>query len=121
MTGGYDPDRLRSRLHSVRLGRVFRVIHRDRRSTPLGASPSPSRFSDPEQHYAVLYASDTVRYAFWETPAGNRLARRRRRELPRIEVEARLAVSIGCSGPLALIRPARRRVGAYRRVERGGA
>ena len=47
MTGGYDPDRLRSRLRSIRLGRVFRVIHRDRRSTPLGAVPAPSRFSDP--------------------------------------------------------------------------
>ena len=28
MTGAYDPDRLRSRLVEVRLGRVFRVILR---------------------------------------------------------------------------------------------
>ena len=61
MTGGYDPDRLRSRLRSIRLGRVFRVIHRDVRSTPLGVVPAPSRFSDPRERYAVLYASDTVR------------------------------------------------------------
>ena len=103
MTGGYDPDRLRSRLRSVRLGRVFRLVHRDRRSTPLRASPAPSRFSDPEQRYAVLYASDSVRCAFWETLARNRFARRRRRELPRSEVEARLVVSMGSSGTLALI------------------
>ncbi len=103
MTGGYDPDRLRARLRGIRLGRVFRVIHRDRRSTPPGAVPTPSRFSDPRERYAVLYGSDTVRCAFWETLARNRFARRRRRELPRSEVEARLVVSIGSTGPHALI------------------
>ena len=103
MTADYDPDRLRSRLQSIRLGRVFRIIHRDRRSTPLGAAPAPSRFSDPLERYAVLYASDTIRCAFWETLARNRFARRRRRELPRSEVEARMVVSIDSTGPLALI------------------
>ena len=103
MTGGYDPDRLRSRLHEIRLGRVFRVIHRDRRSTPLGASPAQSRFSDPEGSYAVLYASEAVRCTFWETLARNRFARRRRRELPRTDVEARLVASIGSTGSLNLI------------------
>ena len=103
MTGGYDPDRLRSRLREVRLGRVFRVVHRDRRSTPLGAAPSPSRFSDPQERYALLYASETVRCAFWETLARNRFARRRRRELPRSDVEARVVVSVASTGPLPLI------------------
>ena len=103
MTGGYDPDRLRSWLRDVRLGRVFRVIHRDRRSAPLGAAPAPSRFSDPRERYAVLYASEAVRCAFWETLGRNRFARRRRRELPRTEVEARLVVSIQSTEPLALV------------------
>ena len=103
MTGGHDPDCLRSRLRSIRLGRVFRVVHRDRRRTPLGAAPAPSRFSDPQERYAVPYASESVRCAFWETLARNRFARRRRRELPRTEVEARLVVSIDSTGPLALI------------------
>ncbi len=103
MIGGYDPDRLRSRLGANRLGRVFRVIRRDRRSTPLGAVPAPSRFSDPKERYAVLYASDTVRCAFWETLGRNRFARRRRRELPRTEIEARLVVSISSTEPLALV------------------
>ena len=44
-----------------------------------------------------------LRCAFWETLARNRFARRRRRELPRSEVEARLVVSIGSAGTLALI------------------
>ena len=103
MTGGYDPDRLRSRLRDIRLGRVFRVIHRDHRPTPLGAAPAPSRFSDPKGGYAVLYASEAVRCAFWETLGRNRFARRRRRELPRTVVEARLVVSICSTESLALI------------------
>ena len=84
MTGGYDPGpRLRSRLYSVPLGRVFRVIHRDRRSTPLGAAAAPSRFSDPLERYTVPYASNTVPGAFWKTLARSRFTHRRRRELPR--------------------------------------
>ncbi len=103
MTAGYDPERLRARLREVRLGRVFRVIHRDHRSNPLGAVAAPSRFSDPQGGYAVLYASEAVRCAFWEALGRNRFTRRRRRELPRSEVEARLVASIGSTEPLALI------------------
>lgn len=103
MTGDFDPDLLRSRLLSVWLGRVFRVIHRRYRFTPLGAVPSPSRFSDPQERYAVLYASKAVRCAFWETLIRNRFTRRSRRELPRAEVKARLVVSIGSTEPLGLI------------------
>ena len=51
----------------------------------------------------MLYASEAVRCAFWEALARNRFARRRRRELPRSEVEARLVASIGSTEPLALI------------------
>lgn len=101
MTGGYDPDRLRLRLREVRLSRVFRVMHRHYRSTPLAALSVPSRFS--EGRFAVLYASKAVRCAFWETLGRNRFARRRRREIPRTEVEARLVVSIRSIGPLALV------------------
>ena len=103
MTAAYAPDRLRSRLRDVRLGRVFRVVHRDHRASALRAVPAPSRFSDPQGGYAVLYASEAVRCAFWESLGRNRFARRRARELPRSEVEARLVVSIGSTGPLALI------------------
>ena len=51
----------------------------------------------------MLYASETVRGAFWETLGRNRFARRRRRELPRSDAEARLVVSIGSDGPLTLV------------------
>ena len=103
MTGGYDRERLRSRLRGIQLEGVFRVVHRDHRSNPLGAVPAPSRFSDPQGRFAVLYASEAVRCAFWETLGRNRFTRRRRRELPRTEVEARLVVSIESTEPLALI------------------
>ena len=115
MTVGYDPDRLRSRLSAIGLGHIFRVIHRDRRSTPLGAAPAPSRFSDPRERYAVLYASDAVRCAFWETLGRNCFARRRRRELPRTEVEARLVVSIASTAAFSLV--VNRRLTHHRRPE----
>ena len=103
MTGGYDPERLRLRLQAIRAERVFRVIHRDRRSAPLGAVPAPSRFNGPQERYARLYAPNSVRCAFWETLGRNRFARSRRRELPLGEVQARLVVSIGSNESLALI------------------
>lgn len=103
MTGGYHRKHLRARLRDVFLTRVFRVIHRDYRSAPLRAIPVPSRFSDPLGHYSVLYASESVRCAFWETLGRNRFTRRRRRELPKTEVEARLVVSICSTEPLTLI------------------
>ena len=80
----YDPDRLRAGLRAVRIERMFRVVHSDHRGTPLAAVPAPSRFSDPRTRYAVLYAAETVRCAFWETLGRNRFARRKHRELPRV-------------------------------------
>ena len=120
MTRGYDPDRLRAGLRAVRLERAFRVVHRDHRGTPLAAVPAPSRFSDSQGRYAVLYAAETVRCAFWETLGRNRFARRRRRELPRAEAESALVVSISCDAPLALVDLRGDGPVAHRRAERGG-
>ena len=94
MSRGYDPDRLRSGLHTVRLERVFRVIHRSHRATPLAAVPARSRFGDPRMRYAVLYASETVRCAFWGHSGATGFARRQR-ALPRSEAEARLVAVRG--------------------------
>ena len=103
MSRDYDADRLRSQLCTVRLDDVFRIIHRSLRATPLAAVPAPSRFGDPRGRYAVLYAADSVRCAFWETLGRNRFTRRRRRKLPRSEAEARLVASIGSEGTLSLV------------------
>ena len=51
----------------------------------------------------MVYASEAVRCAFWGTLGRNRFARRRQREFPRREADARLVVSIRSTGPLALI------------------
>lgn len=103
MSAKYDPDRIRGRLRAVRIERMFRVIHRRHRGRPLGAAPAPSRFSDPDGNYAVLYASEAVRCGFWEALARNRFTRRKRRELPRSDVEARLVVSFRSTEALAFV------------------
>ena len=103
MSRGYAVDRLRTRLREVAVARIFRVIHRSYRATPLGATAAPSRFGDPQERYAVLYAAQSVRCAFWEALARNRFTRRKRRELPRADIEARLVASIRSTERLALI------------------
>ncbi len=82
---------------------MFRIVHRTHRTAPLLSAPAPSRFSDPKARYAVLYAAETVRCAFWETLGRNRFVRRTRRELPRAEAESALVVSISCDAPLRLV------------------
>ena len=103
MNTGYDPDRIRKRLRAVRVERMYRLIHRKHGDRPLGAVPVPSRFGDPAGRYAVLYAAETVQCAFWEAIGRNRFTRRKRRELPRSDVEARRVVSLQSIETLALV------------------
>ena len=103
MSRGYDPARLRTRLREVRLGRAFRMIARGYSSTPLGTTPAPSRFSDPQGRYAVLYAAASIGCTLMEALVRDKLVRRRRRELPLSEAKDRLIVSIRSEEPLALI------------------
>lgn len=103
MTTRYDPDLIRGSLRTVRLGRVYRLIHRGHLSRPLNAVPTPSRFSDPAGQYAVLYVTESVRCGFWEALARNRFTRRRRRQMPRSDVESRLVVEIRSTGTLDFV------------------
>lgn len=103
MTTRYDPERIRSQLRTVRVERMFRLIHTKHRRRPLGVVPAPSRFSDPAGKYAVLYAAEAVRCSFWEALARNRFTRRKRRVLPRADVEARLVVSLRSTNTLQLV------------------
>lgn len=73
------------------------------RGSPLGIVPTPSRFSDPDLQYAVLYATAAVRCTFWEVLGRNRFTRRRRRQLPRSDVDARMLVSLCSTEPLRLV------------------
>jgi len=103
VTTRYDPERIRGSLRSVRLGRVYRLIHFSHRARPLDTVPTPSRFSDPAGQYAVLYVSESVRCGFWEALARNRFTRHRRRQMPRSDVESRLVVEIRSIEPLDLV------------------
>ena len=103
MSSGYKPECIRKQLRTVRLSRMFRIIRRDHEKTPLGMVPAPSRFSDPAGKFALLYAADAVRCSFWEALARNRFDRRKRRELPRSDVESRVVVSLRSRHDLALI------------------
>ena len=103
MKGGYDPGRIRRQLRTVRIERMFRVIHESLRTRPLSAGPSPSRFSDPAGEFAVPYAAETVPCCFWEAVVRNRLTRSQRRELPRVGVEVRLVVSLETQMDLSLV------------------
>ena len=103
MSPGYEPERIRGCLCSVRLDRMYRLVHRDYCHDPLGAVPTKSRFGDPAGRYAVLYAAETVRCGFWETLGRNRFARSKRRMLPYSEVAAMLVVSINSTEPLSLV------------------
>jgi hypothetical protein len=94
---------MRKLLRPVGLNRMFRVIRRDHERAPLGAVAASSRFSDPGRVYSVLYASEAVRCSFWEAVVRNRFARRKRRELPRSDVEARLVVDLRSTEALFLV------------------
>lgn len=82
---------------------MFRVIRRRHEASPLGAAPSPSRFSDPKGIFVVLYASAAVRCSAWEAVLRGRFDRRRKREVPRSEIEDRLVVEIRSRDSLALV------------------
>ena len=103
MRRGYDPERIRNRIARVSLHQHYRVIRGKHRDKPLGAAPAPSRFSDPQERYSVLYASTSVQCSAWEHLVRNRLTRRKRRRLPLSDVEGRLIVEIDSAEDLALV------------------
>lgn len=103
MTRGYDPQLFRDQLREVCIAPMFRVIHNSLAGSPLGSAPSPSRFSDPDESYGVLYAAATVRCCFWEAVIRDRLDRTRTREIPITDVEERLVVTLRSRGDLLML------------------
>lgn len=98
-----NPERIRRQLRPVRIEQMFRVIHHRHRRRPLSANPTPSRFSDPNERYAVLYGSEAVRCSFWEALVRGRFTHSNRRKLSRSDVEARRVVSFSSTETLILI------------------
>ena len=103
MSRGYPVERIADRLVDVEFDPVYRLIRRRYRRRPLGVVPTPSRFSDPNGQYAVLYAAESIRCSFWEALGRNRFTHRKRRELPLSEVEDRVVVTLQSVEPLALV------------------
>ncbi len=103
MSRRYVVPRIRGRIRTIKFDEAYRLIHRKYRERPLGAVPTPSRFSDPQGSYSVLYAAQSIPCAMWEGIVRNRFARRQRRILAIQEVAPLLAVTLYTLEPLALV------------------
>ena len=103
MSVKYDPDHIRQRLLSVRLDRMFRLVNENSYSGGLEVVSTPSRFSDPEENYGVLYAAETLACGFWEAIVRNRLDHKKHRKLPLQDIESRVVVSLSSTEPLSLV------------------
>lgn len=103
MSRRYDPHRLRTQLRAIHLSQVYRVIHSRYAKTPLGAVPTPSRFSDPQKQYALLYALEAVRCSFWEAVVRQRLTYRTHRTIAYSDVAQRWIVALHSTATLLLI------------------
>ncbi|MCG8356946.1 MAG: RES domain-containing protein [Kiloniellales bacterium] len=99
----YDPARIGKQLRATQLERMFRVIRSHHVDSPFGVVPAPSRFGDPEGRFSVLYASEAVRCSFWEAIVRNRFDRRKRRQIPRSDIESRWVVAFCSDAPLSLV------------------
>ena len=88
---------------TVRIRRMFRVIHQSLTNSPLGAIPAPSRFSDPAGNFAVLYGAETVSCCLWEAIVRNSLTRRLPRVLSQSVITSRRVVSFQSQQDLNLV------------------
>ena len=103
MTPGYVTKELRTLLETFDVDLLFRIIKHERRGTPLGAVPAPSRFSDPNLQYSVLYGATTIDCALWEGVIRDRFDLQPVRALPRVDLEYRDLVPFNSTRPLLLL------------------
>lgn len=99
----YANARLRQQLRPIHLDGAYRVTRARHHATPLAAVPTPSRFSDPNGSYPVLYGASTVACAFLESRVRNILDRRARRAIPRSSVDDAIVVAFRSTSSLLLI------------------
>lgn len=62
----YDLDAISALVIKVAIDLAYRTIRSKYRQTPLSVAPAPSRFSDPEGHYTVLYGTTSPSCSLWE-------------------------------------------------------
>jgi len=103
VTPGYVTKELRTLLETFDIDLLFRIIKHERRGTPLAAVPAPSRFSDPNLQYSVLYGATSIDCALWEGVIRDRFDLQPVRELPRVDLECRALVLFNSTRPLLLL------------------
>lgn len=103
MTRRYDPERLREVLTPYHLRHAVRILPSRFASTPLGAVPAPSRFSDPSGTFTVLYVAESFQSAFLETLVRQRFTGTVRRTLPASELDGRSVAEISSISALRLL------------------
>lgn len=81
----------------------MRIVRERHAATPLGAVALPSRFSDPDRQYPVLYLAIDLRTAFLETVIRDDLVNRDRRTLALAEISDRRVITIASAEPLRLL------------------
>ncbi len=94
MSARYEPARILGRIQVVRLECFFRLVRDVHETSPLGAVPKPSRFSDPAGGYSVLYAAESVDCAFWEAIGRGRFTHRKRRRSTCEQSDTRLIAKL---------------------------
>ena len=103
MTRGYVTKELHTLLETFDVDLLFRIIKHERRGTPLRAVPAPSRFSDPNLQYSVLYGATTINCTLWEGVIRDRFDLQPVRELPRVDLECRDLVLFNSTRQLLLL------------------
>jgi hypothetical protein len=103
VTPSYVTKELRTLLETFDVDLLFRIIKHERRGIPLGAVPAPSRFSDPNLQYSVLYGATTINCTLWEGVIRDRFDLQPVRELPRVDLECRDLVLFNSTRQLLLL------------------
>ena len=103
MSRRYAARRIRERIVSVGVETAYRLIDRVHLDRPLDAVPRPSRFSDPQSRYSMLYATQSLRCAVWESLLRGRFTRRPRRILKAEDAEARAVITLHAVEPMVLV------------------
>ena len=99
----YDLDAINALVIRVAIDLAYRAIRSKYRQTPLSVAPAPSRFSDPEGHYTVLYGTTSPSCSLWEAVFRGRFDRVKRRRFSRSELEDYLLVTLTSREVLSLV------------------
>ena len=81
---------------------IRRIVRDEYRNDPLGVKPRPGRFSDPVGRYSIAHGAESVVCCLWEAVLRDRFVGRKRRALPRSEIDNSVVVTLPPIKPLRL-------------------